>query len=79
MGVKIGFTENRWTGFDGYITSGKFDLTGALTKGGSLKARFSGEIDGSELFVDHHYQNRKNFALEPRQDDDGSVRAFISA
>jgi iron complex outermembrane recepter protein len=79
LGAEVSFTEGGWTGFNGDITMGQFDLNSPLTSDGALKARFTGEIEGSNTFINFQELNRQNFGLTLAYDNGRPVRAFINA
>ncbi|MDD2760201.1 MAG: TonB-dependent receptor, partial [Methylomonas sp.] len=79
LGAEVSFTRGGWDGFDGDITSGQFDLNSPLTSDGALKARFTGEIEGSDTFINFQELNRQNFGLTLTYDNGSPVRAFINA
>ena len=79
LGAEVSFTRGGWTGFDGDITMGQFDFNSPLTSDGDLKARFTGEIEGSNTFINFQELNRQNFGLALTYDNGGPVRAFINA
>ena len=78
LGAEASFTRGGWTGFDGDITMGQFDFNSPLTSDGDLKARFTGEIEGSNTFINFEELNRQNFGLALTYDNGGPVRAFIN-
>jgi iron complex outermembrane receptor protein len=77
--AEVSFTRGGWTEFDGDITSGQWDLNVPLTPDGALKARFTGEIEGSDIFINFQPLNRENFGLALSYDNGGPVRAFVNA
>lgn len=79
LGAEVSFTRGGWDGFDGDITSGQFDFNSPLTSDGALKARFTGEIEGSNTFINFQELNRQNFGLTLTYDNGSPVRAFINA
>lgn len=79
LGAEVSFTRGGWDGFDGDITSGQFDLNSPLTSDSALKARFTGEIEGSDTFINFQKLNRQNFGLTLTYDDGSPVRAFLNA
>ncbi|MBF6649911.1 TonB-dependent receptor [Methylobacter sp. BlB1] len=76
---EFSFTRGGYDEFDGDITSGQWDLNGPLLADGALKARFTGEIEGSESFINFQNLDRENFGLALAWDDGGPVRGFINA
>lgn len=79
LGAEVSFTRGGWTGFDGDITSGQFDFNSPLTSDGALKARFTGEVEGSDTFINFQELNRQNFGLTLTYDNGSPVRGFINA
>lgn len=77
--AEVSFTRGGWTGFDGDITSGQWDFNAPLTSDKALKVRFTGEIEGSDTFINFQELNRENFGLALDYDDGGPVRTFINA
>lgn len=77
--AEVSFTRGGWTGFDGDITTGRWDLNAPLTPDGALKARFTGEVEGSDTFINYQTLDRQNFGLALSYDDGGPVRAFLNA
>ncbi|XSG84072.1 MAG: TonB-dependent siderophore receptor [Methylohalobius sp. ZOD2] len=73
--AEASFTRGGWTGFAGDITSGQWDFNIPM---GALKARFTGEIEGTESFVNFQDLERKNFALNLAYDNGGPVRGFLN-
>lgn len=79
FGADVSFTRGGWTEFDGGITRGQWDFNVPLTPDGALKARFTGEIEGSDTFINFQQLNRENFGLALSYDNGGPVRAFVNA
>jgi iron complex outermembrane receptor protein len=78
LGAEVSFTRGGWTGFDGDITRGQWDFNTPLTPDGDLKARFTGEVEGSDTFINFQELNRENFGLALAWDNGGPVRGFIN-
>lgn len=76
---EFSFTRGGYDKFDGDITSGQWDINSPLTPDGALKARFTGEIEGTESFIKNVGLDRENFGLALSWDNGGPVRAFINA
>ncbi len=76
LGSEVSFTRGGWTGFDGDITSGRWDFNVPM---GAFKARFTGEVESSDTFTQFQELDRQNFGLMLTYDDGGPVRAFINA
>ncbi|MDT8406678.1 MAG: TonB-dependent siderophore receptor [Methylococcales bacterium] len=78
--AEMSFSQGAWTsGFGGRISQGRWDFNAPLTPDGALKARFTGEIEGSDTFIDFQDQERENFGLSLVYDDGGPIRAFVNA
>ncbi|AEG01269.1 TonB-dependent siderophore receptor [Methylomonas methanica] len=77
--LEFSFARGGYEGFDGDITSGRWDINTPLTADGALTARFTGEIEGSESFIDFQNLDRENFGFAMAWDDGGPVRAYINA
>lgn len=79
LGAEVSFTRGAWTGFDGDITRGQWDLNAPLTADGALRARFTGEVERTDTFIRFQDLNRENFGLALAYDNGGPVRGFINA
>ncbi|WP_341327910.1 TonB-dependent receptor [Methylotuvimicrobium sp. KM2] len=79
FGAEVSFTRGGWDQFDGDMTSGQWDFNAPLTPDGALKARFTGEIEGTDTFINFQDLNRENFGLALSWDNGGPVRGFINA
>ncbi|WP_432743134.1 TonB-dependent receptor [Methylobacter sp. G7] len=79
LASEISFTRGGYDQFDGDTTSGQWDFNGPLMADGALKARFTGEVEGSKSFINFQDLNRENFGLALSWDDGGPVRGFVNA
>lgn len=79
LGAEVSFTRGGWTGFDGDITSGQWDVNAPLTSGGALKMRFTGEVERTDSFINFQDLNRENFGLALAYDNGGPLRGFVNA
>ncbi|ABA56849.1 ferrichrome iron receptor [Nitrosococcus oceani ATCC 19707] len=79
LGAEVSFTRGGWTGFGGDITRGQWDINALLTPDGALKARFTGQVERSDTFINFQDLDRENFGLALTYDNGGPVRAFINA
>lgn len=79
FGANVEFTRGGWDGFNGDITMGQWDFNAPLTPDGALKARFTGQVERTNAFIDFQNLDRENFGLALTYDNGGPVRAFINA
>jgi iron complex outermembrane receptor protein len=76
---EFSFTRGGYDEFDGDLTSGQWDINAPLLADGALKARFTGEVEGSKSFIDYQNLDRENFGLALSWDNGGPVRGYINA
>jgi iron complex outermembrane receptor protein len=76
---EFSFMRGGYDEFDGDTTSGQWDINAPLLTDGALAVRFTGEVEGSQSFIDYQNLDRENFGLALSWDNGGPVRGYINA